>query len=249
MPLNAEPAVQLRLLDLQALDLRLDQLAHRRRTLPEIAELDKLAAEHARLKDAEAAANSEAGDLERNLRRAEADVDQVRQRKDRDQRRLDAGQVSAARELESLQSEIASLARRQAELEEIQLEVMERLEEAQQRAAQLAAEREEVGRRAYEVQRARDAAFAEIDAEVESVRQEREGVAAEIPDDLLALYERVRESSAGIGAAALRQRRCEGCRLELDPMSLNQIRSAAPDTVIRCEECRRILVRTPESGL
>lgn len=249
MALNAEPAVQLRLLDLQALDLRLDQFAHRRRSLPEIAELDKLAAEHARLRDAEVVATSEVGDLERDQKRADADVDQVRQRKDRDQRRLDAGQVSAARELESLQSEIASLAHRQADLEEIELEIMERLEETQQRVTQLAAEREQVGRRAYEVQQARDAAFAEIDAGVESVRQDRETVATEIPSDLLALYEKVRESSGGIGAAALRKRRCEGCRLELDPMSLNQIRAAAPDAVVRCEECRRILVRTPESGL
>lgn len=249
MALNAEPAVQLRLLDLQALDLRLDQLAHRRRSLPEIAELDKLAAEHDRLRDAEVVAKTEVEDLERDQKRAEADVDQVRQRKDRDQKRLDAGQVSAARELESLQSEISSLERRQSDLEDAALEIMERLEDAQQRVEQLAAEREQVGRRAHEVQQARDAAFAEIDAEAESVRREREEVAAEIPSDLLELYDKIRASSGGIGAAALHRRRCEGCHLELDPMSLNQIRAAAPDEVIRCEECRRILVRTPESGL
>jgi len=27
------------------------------------------------------------------------------------------------------------------------------------------------------------------------------------------------------------------------------VRSAAPDEVVRCDECRRILVRTAESGL
>jgi predicted nucleic acid-binding Zn-ribbon protein len=52
-----------------------------------------------------------------------------------------------------------------------------------------------------------------------------------------------------VGAAALRAGRCQGCHLTLNTVDLNQIRASAPDEVIRCEECRRILVRTPESGL
>ncbi|HEU4544209.1 MAG TPA: C4-type zinc ribbon domain-containing protein [Jiangellaceae bacterium] len=188
-------------------------------------------------------------DLEQQQKRADADVDQVRQRKDRDQRRLDAGQVSAARELEQLQSEIASLTRRQEALEDIDLEIMEKLEDAQRRVEALAAQRESVGRNALAVQRARDAALAEIDAEATSTQQQRDVAAAEIPADLLSLYEKIRANSSGVGAAALRKRRCEGCHLELDPAALNQIRSAAPESVVRCEECRRILVRTDESGL
>jgi len=62
-------------------------------------------------------------------------------------------------------------------------------------------------------------------------------------------YEKIRESTGGVGAALLRARRCEGCRLELNPLQIQQIRAAAADEVVRCEECRRILVRTGESGL
>ena len=68
-------------------------------------------------------------------------------------------------------------------------------------------------------------------------------------EGLLALYAKIREASGGIGAAELRQRRCGGCRLELNQLDLSSIRAAAADDVVRCEECRRILVRTPESGL
>jgi uncharacterized protein len=247
--LNADPAAQLRLLDLQALDLKLDQLAHRRRTLPEIGQLETMAVEHSQLRDAEVATRTEVADLEQAQKRADVDVEQVRQRKDRDQQRLDAGQVSAAKELERLQSEIVSLTRRQGDLEEVELEIMEKLEDAQQRLASLTAKREAIGREAHGVQQARDTAWSEIDADTEATQGERDQLAAGIPVDLLTLYEKIRGSNAGIGAAALRKRRCEGCRLELDPMSLVQIKSAAPDAVIRCEECRRILVRTPESGL
>ncbi|HEX5995078.1 MAG TPA: C4-type zinc ribbon domain-containing protein [Jiangellales bacterium] len=201
------------------------------------------------MRDAEIATKAEVTDLEEQQQRADADVDQVRQRKDRDQRRLDAGQVSAARELEQLQSEIASLTRRQAALEDIELEIMETLEDAQRRVRELAAQRESVGRNALSVQRARDAGWAEIDEEAAEAQKQRDAMAADMPDDLLSLYEKIRASSAGVGAAALLRRRCDGCHLELDPAALNQIRSAAPDVVVRCEECRRILVRTGESGL
>jgi predicted nucleic acid-binding Zn-ribbon protein len=70
-----------------------------------------------------------------------------------------------------------------------------------------------------------------------------------VPDDLLALYTKLRASNGGLGAAALRQRRCDGCRLELNNIELSRIRDAASDEVVRCEECGRILVRTADSGL
>ena len=78
---------------------------------------------------------------------------------------------------------------------------------------------------------------------------EYSGLVAGVGDELVALYEKIRATSGGIGAAALRQRRCEGCRLELNQVDINRIRAAADDEVLRCEECRRILVRTAESGL
>ncbi|WP_211239734.1 zinc ribbon domain-containing protein [Jiangella gansuensis] len=241
--------MQLRLLDLQTLDQTLDQLAHRRASLPEAAELQTLAAEHSRLRDAEVVAGTAVADLEREQKRADTEVEQVRARKDRDQQRLDAGQVSSAKELESLQSEIASLNRRQGVLEDAELEIMERLEEAQREAAALAAEREGVGKRAQEVQRARDAAWSKIDEDAAAARAERTALAAQMPADLLALYEKIRAERGGIGAAALRQGRCEGCRLQLDAAERTRIRGLAPDVVVRHDECRRILVRTPESGL
>ena len=66
---------------------------------------------------------------------------------------------------------------------------------------------------------------------------------------MLTMYEKIRASSGGVGAAELRQRRCGGCRLELNNVEINELRDADPDVVMRCDECRRILVRTAESGL
>nr|WP_245684373.1 C4-type zinc ribbon domain-containing protein [Streptomyces roseoverticillatus] len=155
----------------------------------------------------------------------------------------------SAKDLENLQREVASLAKRQGDLEDVVLEVMERRESAQERVTELTGRVSSVQAKVDDAVARRDAAVAEIDAEDASVTKEREIVAASVPADLLKLYDRLREKQGGTGAARLNQRRCEGCRLELDITELNEIRAAAPDQVVRCENCSRILVRTNESGL
>ncbi|GAA4615805.1 C4-type zinc ribbon domain-containing protein [Actinoallomurus liliacearum] len=247
--MKAAPEAQMRLLDLQELDSRLDRLAHRRRTLPELAEITKVEERIGGVADALVAAQTEISDIDREQKKAEQDVDQVRARADRDQKRLDSGQVSSARDLENLQSEIVSLQKRQADLEDIVLEVMERREEAENRLRAVEADKEAADKELTELAERRDAAHQEIDGEAELVRTARAGVADDIPGDLLKLYEKLREQHRGVAAAALLRGQCQGCHLQLNTVELNAIRAAAEDDVIRCEECRRILVRTPESGL
>jgi predicted nucleic acid-binding Zn-ribbon protein len=94
-----------------------------------------------------------------------------------------------------------------------------------------------------------DKAIAELDAEVEQIGHSRADVVAGVGEELVALYEKIRASSDGIGAAVLRQRRCEGCNLELNQVDMDRFTAAAEDEVLRCEECRRILIRTSESGI
>jgi predicted nucleic acid-binding Zn-ribbon protein len=245
---KASPQSQLRLLVLADLDAELGRLDHRRRSLPEVAELGRLEARASELKDEIVVTETELGDLSREENRAERDVEQVRSRIDRDRARLDAGQVSAARELATLQSEIESLRRRQGDLEEIVLELMERREGLVSRRDELAAERDSLGTETAEVAARRDAAFKEIDEQAGKAAEQRGTVVTDVPADLLKLYEQIRDTR-GVGAAALRAGRCQGCHLNLNTVDLNQIRGSAPDEVLRCEECRRILVRTPESGL
>jgi uncharacterized protein len=237
------------LLQIQAQDTRLDQLAHRRRSLPEAAEAERVATERAELERRLGIVEVRLTDLAREQRKAESDVEQVRTRKARDEQRLQAGQVGSPKELESLQHEIESLTRRQSDLEDVELEIMERLESATSRHTDLQARKTELETRLSDTEQARDATYASIDAEVEQVRRERADSAAGITDELLAAYEKSRAQHGGVGAAALRQRRCEGCRMELDASYLASIATAPPERVLRCEECNRILVRTLESGV
>lgn len=246
--MNATPAVQLRLLDMQAADTALGQLAHRRHNLPELAAIAAADTRLAELGAEVVHAETDGSDLDREQRRLENDVDLVRQRSARDQQRMQAGAVPA-NQLGNMQHEVETLARRQSDLEDAVLELMERREAADGRLGELRAEVEKVTADRAAAVAGRDAAHAEIDAAAATRTGERDRVAAGLPADLLALYERIRAGAGGVGAAALRQRRCEGCRIELAGTELRAAVTAASDEVLRCENCRRILVRTPESGL
>ena len=142
--MKASPEAQLRLLELADIDAELTRNEHRRRGLPEHAELDRLETKDADLQDSIAALTAQNSDLRREQAKAEADVEQVRARIDRDRQRLDGGMVNSPRELENLQSEVQSLHRRQSDLEEVVLDVMERLETAQSALTEAAAERQQL---------------------------------------------------------------------------------------------------------
>jgi len=241
-------SIQWRLLDLQSLDTRLDQIAHRKATLPEMAELRVLDAEISAVNDDLVRARTALQDVQREIAKADTDVQLVRERSIRNQARMDAGQ-GTVKDLQALQHEVDSLARRQAVLEDIELEVMERAEALAADVSRLEAASAEMTVRADGLKAACVKATAELDAEVEQIVRSRADVVVGVGDDLVALYEKIRASSDGVGAAALRKRRCEGCNLELNQGEINRFTAAAPDEVLRCEECRRILIRTSESGI
>ncbi|WP_328522104.1 zinc ribbon domain-containing protein [Kribbella sp. NBC_00359] len=247
--LNAEPAVQRRLLDLQDVDLQLDQVAHKRKSLPEHQALTELVAEKTVVDHDLVTADTEVSDLQREQKKADTDVEQVRQRKARNQQRIDSGQISSPKDLENLQHEIGSLDRRISDLEDAELEVMEKLEAAEAVQADLRTRAEAFAGRQTELETTRDAALKELDEQRAELGDKRATIAAELPDALVTQYQRLREHNGGIGAAPLVGKRCMGCRMELAPSDLNRIKAAAPDAVLRCEECGRILVRTSESAV
>ncbi len=246
--MKADPDAQLRLLDLQAIDTALAQLAHKRRTLPEHAALDALALELSKLEDERVRAEVAVDDLDRDIARMERDVDQVRARKSRDQSRLDAG-TGPARELEALQHELASLQRRQTELEDVELDLMEQRERSQATLDEVNGRLTEARRRREEAEGRRERILGDLARDEEFRVQARGPLAADLPADLIALYTKIRESAGGLAAAMVRGGRCGGCRLDLSGSERARVKAAAPDEIVRCDECRRIMVRTAESGL
>ncbi|GAC1442804.1 MAG: C4-type zinc ribbon domain-containing protein [Mycobacteriales bacterium] len=247
--MKADPFVQLRLLELQTLDSALDRLRHRRRTLPEMAEIERLEAAVDALRDDTVRASTEVSDLARDSKKFEDEIEQVRARRRRDEERLASGAITVSKQLEELQHEVATLTRRQADLEDSELEVMERAEAAQSILDRLTAERDALLASRDDAGIARDKAFGDIDDEIARITLERTTLAATFPGDLLTLYEKLRADHGGVGAGAIARGACGGCRLDLMQNEKAEVRAAAVDEVLRHEECGRIMVRTAESGI
>jgi predicted nucleic acid-binding Zn-ribbon protein len=217
---KAPQAEQLRLLDLQANDSKLNQLQR------------------------QAATNL--GDSERDLKRSEDDVQAVVTRLERDEQRLNSGSGSS-KDLTALQSEVASLTRRRSDLEDIELEVMERVEAARAARDEALKRSESLRSQLSELERARDEELARIDAERAEVQATRDELAASFEPALLAIYEKTL-GRRGVGAARLFHGRSEGSGMQLSPGDLADISRAADDDIVFCPDSGCILVRSAEWG-
>lgn len=245
--MKVDPAVQRQLLELAKVDAELSRVAHRRRNLPELTEIAEAEKTLRERKDALVAVQTSASDLEREVARQEREVESVRARADRDRSLMQSGSVSA-KQLTDLEHELETLARRQSALEDDLLELMERKEAVDVDAQRTAAEVDKAEQDLADAAKRRDEALADLDATQARRDADRSGLLPRFPEDLLKLYERVREQR-GIGASLLRARKCGACQLELDRSAIADIKSAAEDEVVRCDNCGAILVRTLESGL
>lgn len=243
--MNASSAHQRLLLDVADLDRRILQ-AEQARTRPAQGDrINELAAVRREQLRALTELSGARDDVRAELTRLESDVALVEQRRARDGERLQT--ATNPKDAQALERELASLARRQSDLEDAQLEVMNRLEEAE---AVVAAAQGEIDSTAAEGSALTAQAKADVAAATElgtQLARDRAAVVAGIPDGLLADYERRAKRTAG--AALLRGGMCEGCRMMLSGTDMNQVRQAQEDAVLSCPECGCILVRTEESGL
>lgn len=239
--MKSDVAQQHLLLKLAGVDAELVRLAHRAAHLPEQQAYDQVLAEERAATDRLGALAVALDDVEAEVTRMEAEVDAVRRREDRDRSLLDSGTVNP-KQLKELQHELETLERRQADLEDILLGVMERREEIVGNHAAQRTAAEALGRDVEVARQARDEASAGLDQARAEQDVRRAELAAELDADLLALYDGQRVSG-GIGAGLLQAGRCGACRIELDRGEIGRITAASDDEVLRCPECRAILVR------
>lgn len=246
MALTASPADQRLLLDVQALDTTLQQLAHRERSLPEKAALDALMAEAEVMRDFMVQRRGELEDARIELGRVEGDVQLVESRIARDDERLQAS--SSVKDIQGLEHELTTLRTRLGDLEEIELVVMEKVETLESELASATEAHEAHQQKVAEARAALEAAIESLAAERADAQQRRDAVVAGLPADLMALYEKQRERY-GTGASHLRARISSASGVELTGSDLAAVRAAVPDAVLLCPDSNAILVRTDESGL
>jgi predicted nucleic acid-binding Zn-ribbon protein len=231
------------LLVVQEHDTAADQLEHRRRNLPERAQLDQLMAGFGDLDARVAEVEAQRHDLTRNQARIEDEVASLTDKATQHDKALYGGTVSNPRELQAMQDEIASLRRRISQLEDQELELMEQVEPLDAELAKLAAERTQLDERAAGLRAAIAEAEVAIEADLATVRAERGAAASEIDPELLAQYDGLRSKLGGIAIARLVGGHCQGCHLALSAVEVDRIRKLPADEPATCEECGRLLAR------
>ena len=232
-----------RLLDLQRVDSAIDRLTQRKADLPEQRTLDALASALEEARAAHAERNAGLGDVARDQSRLEGEVQMIEEKIKHESNRLYGGEITSPKELASIQAELDALRRRKNHLEDQDLEVMERREAIEKDMSALTERLEDLERQSQEATAARDAAAIEIETELGQNTTARAETLPDIPEELLEVYEELRPKKGGVAVAALEGGVCRGCGVSLSPVALDGIRRGESDAVVRCENCRRILVR------
>ena len=240
--MQASVAQQNQILQLQFLDSEIMQANTKLKSLPEVEQLLHIDKRILTATEELATVKGEADQISLELRRGEADVETVTDRIKKDEARLSAGNASP-KELEQTQHEIETLKKRQLALEEIELEIMVRSEAVNERLQLLTIDLVSLETLKSEINQRLTSATTEINLVILARQKDRSELTPNIEKALLDLYEKIRGANSGVGAATLVGSKCNGCNLAINAVEMERIKNLAADELLRCEECRRILVR------
>jgi uncharacterized protein len=229
-----------RLHGLQTLDTGLQQ---RRQW---IAELDDGA--KARRKLAEATASLEAQQaelhsLEATARRKELELQSADAERQQRSKRAYGGTVHDAKELSALEKKIAELKRRAGALEDELLALMDRIEAARRGVT----EQEALVRKLTALARQLGQDYAETKAkfegEISDLQRQRDELVPQLEPAALREYEALRTKLGGVAVATIEGTLCTSCRNFVPSAVIGQVRLGRE--LVKCENCRRILVLKP----
>jgi uncharacterized protein len=147
-------------------DSAIDRLRHRRRTLPELAELSSLEAEGAAVDAALADVGGRRDEVARRQRRLEDELATVERKRAEARTMLYGGTIKLVRELQALQTEVEALQRRGSDLEDGALEAMTEREPLDDEVTGLLARRAQLDGSAAAARARLAEAEAAIDAEL-----------------------------------------------------------------------------------
>jgi predicted nucleic acid-binding Zn-ribbon protein len=229
-----------RLLDLQFEDSAIRRSEERRAGLPEAIRLREVSAQLAELQADSEIAHKQLDEITREHHRFEGEIGIADQKIQKEEQRLFSGAVSNPKELGALQAEVTMLKRKKGELEDQLLEVMLQKDDATSTVETLGRERSDMASQAQSLEKTVAQLIVEIEGDLERHRARRTEIAPTIPEDLLSLYERLREAKGGVGAAALVDSTCQGCHTRLPSKEAERLRSERG--LQRCDNCARILV-------
>ncbi len=237
----ASPAYA-QLLVVQGHDTLLDQLRHRHEHHSLRDDLSGVQAQIAEVDAQIEVIKGRRHDLDSQRKRLDDEVAKVQAKRDDLNRKLYDGSVTATKDLLAMQDEAKSMAERQSGIEDEELEFMEQIESVSGELAEAEANRAKLEEQAVVVTGELEAALSEIVTRVAQETEVRATDAAQVPDELMTTYEKLRVQLGGIAVARLNGGICDGCHMTLSAVTVDRAKHAPDDAVIKCDECGRLLI-------
>jgi len=179
--------------------------------------------------------------VEAEQRRHEREIELFQTRLGKEQQRLYGGEITNAKEMQSVEAEIEATQRRVAEREDELLEAMEASEDLAARIEECARTAEQTRAEITELETVRDQAAQQLLAERAELHVQRDELRDQLGASALEQYDAVRERiPAGVAVGELSGMSCSSCRIDLPHAEVNELRGGDP--LATCPNCRRLLV-------
>ncbi len=228
------------LLALQEVDTRADQLGHRREKSPLRDDLIAATGFVRAWEQRRTALRARIDELGTSIEQAEERGAELLAHRQRLEQQMKT--VIAPREAEALMNEMATLGGQIDELDVVELEALEEQATLDDELAAHVQDEEQLRQRFAQADDALAAEVGDIDRELASLDDERASLRAQVPDSLLATYDRKR-AALGVAVARLVGKQCQGCHLELSAAEIDTVKDEAADTgVTDCPDCGRLLI-------
>ena len=239
--MKAKVESQRLLLDLNSIDQSISKLDYQKKNHPQLMKITELTARVPSIEASIVENDSQITETKKEVSKAEIDVENISKRVQKDKERLSSSETSA-KDLTQIQHEIGTLESKQKELEEVQIEFLEKVEDLEHKKRGLQEILEQVKSEISELNTTIKADFEKANKEIANFATERQIVVGKIENELITLYEKIR-TEQGIGAGLFSHGTCNSCQIQISPSEINNINSTDPEEIVRCENCRCVLVR------
>jgi predicted nucleic acid-binding Zn-ribbon protein len=232
-----------RLIALQEADLRLEDIAERKRRIPEMVE-----AVRQPLLTAQATRDSlkqEVDKLAKDRKSCEQDLAEQEQAISKLQGRTTKGEIKTNREYQAHLVEIELAKKKKGEIEEQLLILMDQVDTRKKDLAQAEAAVKEADKRFAAEKASLEGSVGALDEEMAALKQKRETMVAAIEPTLLRTYEKLRANKKGHALAGVnKDGSCMACRLQVQPQVVAEVKRGI--SILTCSNCQRILYWTGE---
>lgn len=227
------------LLELSQIDLQIRRNQLATQALVNGTEIETARAELMKLSETLLNERNALDALEVELSRAAQDLSMVEERITKDNQRLE--QSSNQKDIQGIQHELVSLAKRKDTLEDAELELLERVEAQRAQVESIAASREAAQKLLASLEEGQAAEIAKLKSGAMLLAEDRARAVTNLSEELAAHYEKLKARGAGVGRFSGIS--CGACGMTMTGASLDEVRATPMDELAHCAECNGILVR------